>query len=80
MAILISIPVVMFIFVFVNIAYFAVIPVDEIMESATIAITFADYVLGPLSKVMPFFVAISCIGGLNGSIFTSSRIFFVGAR
>lgn len=79
-AIYISLPIVTLIYMLVNVAYFAVLSADEVLESNAVAVTFADRMLGPVALVMPLFVAISCIGGLNGIIFTCSRMFFAGAR
>jgi amino acid transporter len=80
LAIRISLPAVTIIYMFVNFSYFIVLTTDEILASSAVAFTFADRVLGPLKHVMPLFVAISCIGSVNGIIFTSSRMFFAGAR
>lgn len=79
-AIYISVPVITLIYILVNVAYFAVLSVDEILESEAVAVTFASKVMGPLAPLMPIFVAISCFGCLNGVIFTTSRMFFAGAR
>ncbi|KAK6047768.1 hypothetical protein COOONC_14727 [Cooperia oncophora] len=79
-AIYISLPVVTLIYILVNMAYFAVLSVDEILESDAVAVTFAGKVMGPFAPLMPFFVACSCFGSLNGILFTSSRMFFAGAR
>ncbi|KAI6208350.1 Y+L amino acid transporter 2 [Aphelenchoides besseyi] len=79
-AIYISLPVVTIIYMAVNCAYFAVLTPEEVLESPAVAFTFANRVLGPIRHLMPLFVAISCIGSVNGIIFTSSRMFFAGAR
>jgi len=42
--------------------------------------TFGEKMLGAVSWSMPFFVACSTFGALNGAIFASARLFFVGAR
>jgi amino acid transporter len=79
-AIYISLPIVTLIYCLGNVAYFAVLSADEVLESTAVAVTFAERILGPVAVLMPLFVACSCVGSLNGILFTSSRMFFVGAR
>lgn len=79
-AIYLSIPTVTVIYILVNMAYFVALTPEEVLQSPAVAVTFGNRVLGPLAPLVPLFVAVSCIGSINGIIFTSSRMFFAGAR
>uniref|UniRef100_UPI00358EEA94 large neutral amino acids transporter small subunit 2-like isoform X1 n=2 Tax=Myxine glutinosa TaxID=7769 RepID=UPI00358EEA94 len=79
-AIYISVPLVTFVYVFANIAYITAMTPEEILTSNAVAVTFGEKLLGAVSWIMPISVALSTFGGVNGSLFTSSRLFFAGAR
>lgn len=73
-------PIVTIIYVMVNLAYFAVVSKTELLSSLAVAVTFGNRMFGPLAFVVPIFVALSTFGGVNGILFTSSRLFATGAQ
>ncbi|XP_058501292.1 asc-type amino acid transporter 1 isoform X2 [Solea solea] len=79
-AIYISIPLVTFVYTLTNIAYFSSMSPDELLSSNAVAVTFGEKLLGMFSVIMPISVALSTFGGINGYLFTSSRLCFSGAR
>ncbi|XP_051576637.1 solute carrier family 7 member 10a [Myxocyprinus asiaticus] len=79
-AIYVSIPLVTLVYTLTNIAYFSSMTPHELLESNAVAVTFGEKLLGMFSWVMPISVALSTFGGINGYLFTSSRLCFSGAR
>lgn len=85
-AILLSMGAITLIYILTNLAYFALLSPDEILASDAIAVVFGERalshlgLLGSFNWLMPISVALSTIGGLNGGIFTNSRVLFAGAR
>ncbi|XP_078719355.1 cystine/glutamate transporter [Lampetra fluviatilis] len=80
LAICISMGIVTVAYTFMNMAYFAVMSGAELLASKAVAVTFAERLLGNFSITVPVFVALSCLGSLNGGVFAIARMFFVASR
>ncbi|SCZ98873.1 BZ3500_MvSof-1268-A1-R1_Chr3-1g05677 [Microbotryum saponariae] len=71
----ISLALVELLFVLANISYFLVLPFTTAVSSSTIGLDFGRGLAGPIGGVLfALIVSISCIGALNGSLYTSSRL------
>jgi L-type amino acid transporter 5 len=79
-AIIISLPLVTVVYLLANVAYMTAVSKAAFIASQTIALDFAQLYLGPVYPIMSLFIAFSCFGAVNGSLFTGARLFFVASR
>ncbi|GAA47979.1 Y+L amino acid transporter 2 [Clonorchis sinensis] len=68
------------IYTMANVAYATVLTIPEILASDAVAVSFATRIYGPAWWIMPIFVAFSTFGGVNGTVMTTSRMFFVASQ
>uniref|UniRef100_UPI0037E8B16B cystine/glutamate transporter n=1 Tax=Semicossyphus pulcher TaxID=241346 RepID=UPI0037E8B16B len=80
LAICISMAIVTACYVLANLAYYTVMSAEELLASEAVAVTFAEKLMGKFSIAVPVFVALSCYGSMNGSVFALSRMFYVASR
>lgn len=68
------------IYVLANIAYLAVLPVDEMRKAPLVAANVAERLVGPIGvTLVSITVLLSTFGSVNGSMLTGGRIFFAMA-
>ncbi|MEO8577390.1 MAG: amino acid permease [Gemmatimonadales bacterium] len=79
-ALIIGTSLIIVVYLLANLAYLAVLPVEEIRHSKLVAADVADKLVGPAGVAfVATVVMISTFGGLNGSMFTGPRILFAMA-
>uniref|UniRef100_A0A914CB21 Uncharacterized protein n=1 Tax=Acrobeloides nanus TaxID=290746 RepID=A0A914CB21_9BILA len=80
LAILIGLSLVAAFYLSLNISYYTVLNIPQLLESNAVAVTFAQKTLGSFQYVMPFAISILLIGAINSTIFASSRYLYAAAR
>lgn len=80
LGIMISMAIITAAYMLANVAYFAALTPTELVQSSTVAVTFLQRTVPALAFVIPFLIALSVVGAMNGSIMGMSRLFYVGAR
>ncbi|KAG6012064.1 hypothetical protein E4U43_007961 [Claviceps pusilla] len=76
-----AMPLVIISYVLANVAYFLVLPVEEVNSSNTVAVMFGSKVFGPVgSIVLALVVSASCLGALTSSTFTAGRLVYVAGK
>uniref|UniRef100_A0A0N4Z027 AA_permease domain-containing protein n=1 Tax=Parastrongyloides trichosuri TaxID=131310 RepID=A0A0N4Z027_PARTI len=73
LAIIFGMSTIAFIYVCLNVSYFSVLSVQEVLDSTAVATTFAQKTLGDFQYAMPFLISIVLIGSMNSTIFSASR-------
>lgn len=68
------------IYVLTNAAYFSMLSPEQLIASDAVVITFSSTVYEYLTYIMPVFVALSCMGAVNGDFLANSRYLFAGGR
>lgn len=79
-AIMISCVLVTVVYTLTIVAFHTTLSVSEVLGAEAVAVTFANRIYGNLALLVPVFVAMSTFGGVNGILFTSSRLFYAGAE
>lgn len=81
LALLIGTLTVVAIYVLINLAFLYVLPIDKMAQSPLVAASAAEIIFGPLgASLIALAVIISTFGALNGSILSSSRVFYAMSR
>ena len=78
--VMIALPLVTLCYTLVNVAYFSILTPTEVLSSDAVAVSVAEKVHPILVVIMPLFVACSCYGAANGSIFTNGRVVCSAAK
>ena len=71
----ISLATIVILFLLANVAYFIVLPFEVATVTSTIALDYGRQIAGPIGALFfALIVGISCLGALNSSLYTSSRL------
>lgn len=81
LSIITGIPFVIICYMLVNISFLSALTVQQIGESPAVAVLFIQETLGKkVAYLMPIFVALSCYGAANGTVFACGRLSLAAGR
>ncbi|POS85105.1 hypothetical protein EPUL_003817, partial [Erysiphe pulchra] len=76
-----AMPLVILCYIFANISYFLVLPLNTLNSTDTVAVAFGSSVFGPIGSLfLALVVSASCFGALNASTFTSGRLTYIAGK
>ncbi|XP_048748195.1 b(0,+)-type amino acid transporter 1-like isoform X2 [Ostrea edulis] len=75
-----SMVIVVFIYMLVNVSYFTLLTKEEFLSSWAVGVTWAEKLFGRGAIFVPIIVACSVFGSANGGAFVGSRVIFAAAR
>jgi APA family basic amino acid/polyamine antiporter len=81
LALLFSTLIVIVVYALINVAYLYVLPIDQMAKSPLVAASAAEIIFGPVgASVISIAVIVSTFGAVNGSILSTSRVFYAMAK
>jgi len=81
LALLFSTVIVIIVYALINVAYLYILPIDQMAKSPLVAATAAEIIFGPTgASIISIAVIVSTFGAVNGSILSTSRVFYAMAK
>ncbi|XP_033115407.1 cystine/glutamate transporter-like [Anneissia japonica] len=80
LSIIISMVLITSLYLLVNISYFTVLSAQDVLNSEAVALAYWQAAFSQMLWVVAMIVTASCIGSANGSIFSTSRMYFASSR
>ncbi|XP_044734569.1 b(0,+)-type amino acid transporter 1-like [Chrysoperla carnea] len=80
LSILISVPLVTLLYVFMNVAYMAVLTIGEMEAAPAVAVVFGERILGTFSVIIPIGVALATFGCALSIQFSITRLCYVAGQ
>jgi len=81
LSIVTGIPFVIVCYILINLSLLSALNVSEMGKSKAVAVAFIEKTLGrKVAYIMPVFVAVSCYGAANGTIFAAARVSLAAGR
>uniref|UniRef100_A0A060T299 ARAD1A06600p n=1 Tax=Blastobotrys adeninivorans TaxID=409370 RepID=A0A060T299_BLAAD len=76
-----AMPVVIIAYVLANLSYYLVLTQEEILGSTTVTLTYMNKIFGKIGGIVfSLLIAITCLGSLNATIFSSARLAYAAAE